>query len=151
MRGCAWPMVPVDLGKLRHHIDYVRRTVRRLREISRKNRAEFLEDDVLQAASIRYLQTAIEAVLDIANHIVAREGLGVPKSYQEAVDLLIANGVLSSADESTYRGMVRFRNRAVHLYDEIDAGEIHEILTSHLDDFERFLGAVTSRYFSEGS
>jgi uncharacterized protein YutE (UPF0331/DUF86 family) len=144
-------MVPVDLGKLRNHIDYIRRTVRCLREISRNDRADFLEDDVRQAASIRYLQTAIEAVLDIANHIVAREGFGIPKSYQEAVDLLVTNGILPSADEDTYRTMVRFRNRAVHLYDEIDAGEIHDILTSHLDDFERFLGAVTARYFRNDS
>jgi len=99
MRACAWLMVPVDLGKLRSNIDYVRRTVLRLREISRTDRADFLHDDVLQAASIRYLQTAW----------------------------------------------------AVHLYDEIDPGEIHEILTSHLDDFERFLSAVTDRYFHGGS
>ena len=43
--------------------------------------------------------------------------------------------------------MVRFRNCAVYLYDEIDPAEVHRIVTSHLDDFEIFLAAIVQRYF----
>lgn len=45
--------------------------------------------------------------------------------------------------------MVRFRNRAVHLYDEIDAQEIYQIPESDLPDFETFIAAVVKRYFQE--
>lgn len=142
-------MAPVDRKKLRNQIDFVRQTVRRLRQISEMDRVSFLGDDIVQAASVRYLQTAIEALLDIANHIVAREGLGTPKSYQESIDLLVQNKILSGDDQEAYRRMVRFRNRAVHLYDRIDADDIHKILTSHLDDFDRFLAAVVAKYFRD--
>jgi uncharacterized protein YutE (UPF0331/DUF86 family) len=44
--------------------------------------------------------------------------------------------------------MVSFRNRIVHMYDEIDPGEIFTILEEHLGDFETFIRAITQRYFS---
>lgn len=43
--------------------------------------------------------------------------------------------------------MVRFRNRAVHLYDEIDSAEVFQILDRHLGDFDLVIAAMTTRYF----
>lgn len=85
----------------------------------------------------------------MANHIVAREGLGTPTTYQEAVDLLVEHGVLPGQKSDAFRAMVRFRNRAVHLYDEVDAEEVHAILDADLDDFEVFIRAIVARYFEE--
>ncbi|HET9481869.1 MAG TPA: DUF86 domain-containing protein [Candidatus Polarisedimenticolia bacterium] len=130
-------------------IDYARDAVRRLREIGKTEHDQFLDDDILQAAAVRYLQTGIEALLDMANHIVAREGLGTPRSYQEAIDLLVDHAILKLEDQPTYREMVRFRNRAVHLYDDIDAAEIYDILQKNLEDFETFVSAIVDRYFEE--
>ncbi|MGH9324683.1 MAG: type VII toxin-antitoxin system HepT family RNase toxin [Vicinamibacteria bacterium] len=143
-------MVPADKDRLRSRIDHVRSRVRRLKEIAETDRERFLGNDLLQAASVRYLQTGIEALLDIGNHLVAREGLGTPRSYQEVIDLLIEHGILRTEDRTTYREMVRFRNRAVHLYEEIDAAEIYQILQENLGDFETFVSAIVDRYFSEG-
>jgi len=44
--------------------------------------------------------------------------------------------------------MVRFRNRAVHLYDEIDPSEVFAIMEQNLGDFEAFIQAIIQRYFS---
>jgi uncharacterized protein YutE (UPF0331/DUF86 family) len=38
--------------------------------------------------------------------------------------------------------MARFRNRLVHLYWNVDAETIYEILQTRLDDFDRFKGYV---------
>jgi len=65
-------MAPVDRDKLRSHLDHVRGNLRRLSEIHATGRDEFLTDDVVQAAATRWLQTAIEAMIDIANHVIAR-------------------------------------------------------------------------------
>lgn len=37
---------------------------------------------------------------------------------------------------------MRFRNRLVHLYWEVDDGEVYRILTTRLDDLERFLKEI---------
>lgn len=144
-------MAPVDLNKLRHHIDHVRGNLRRLRDIADQGREAFLSDDITSTASVRYLQTSIEAVIDIGNHIISREGLGIPRTYAETIELLVDNGILPREHRESYLQMVRFRNRAVHLYDEIDTAEVFEILDHHLGDFDLVIAAMTTHYFDPDS
>jgi len=137
-----------DLRKLRQKIHYVRDSVRRLEELRSRGRVAFLEEPLAEPAAIRLLQVAIEAVLDAANHIVAREGWGLPKSYREAIDLLIGNGVLPAEARQRFHEMVAFRNRAVHLYQENDADRVFDTIESDLGDFDLFVDALTERYFT---
>lgn len=140
-------MAPVDPDRLRPRIQLVRERLRRLRKIADAGREGFADDVTLQDAAVRNLQTSVEALLHMANHVVAREGLGAPTSYQEAIDLLVEHDVLPEEKSDAYRQMVRFRNRAVHLYDEIDADEVYAILEEDLRDFESFIAAIVERYF----
>jgi len=141
-------MAPVDRDKLRSHVDFIRRRVRTMEEIASHGRGSFLDDDIVQTAAVRYLHTAIEAMIDIANHVVARRGLGVPTTYRDAMDLLSNEGIVPEEMRETLRRMVAFRNRAVHLYDEIDADEVYEILTERLGDFDDFVSAIAARFFA---
>lgn len=38
--------------------------------------------------------------------------------------------------------MAKFRNKIVHLYQDIDDEEIYKILQNNLDDFKRFLTEI---------
>lgn len=144
-------MAPVDRTKLRSHMDFLRGNVRRLEQLHAGGRSAFLDSDVSQAAATRWLQTAVEAMIDIANHVIAREGLGVPRAYSETMEILTREKVLPSDRREAFLAMVRFRNRVVHLYDEVHPDEIWSILDSDLGDFEAFIGAVVARYFTEWS
>lgn len=62
--------------------------------------------------------------------------------------LLVEAGILAKEDRDTCVSMVRFRNRAVHLYDEIATDEVWKIVEGHLDDFERFIAAIAGRYLA---
>jgi uncharacterized protein YutE (UPF0331/DUF86 family) len=141
-------VAPVDLAKLRSHLDFIRSNLRKLEKIRSKGRSAFIEDEVSQAAVARWLQTAIEAAIDIANHVIAREGLGVPKAYSETMEILVREGVLPSDRREAFLAMVRFRNRVVHLYDEVDTNEIWNIIDSELSDFEDFIAPIVARYFA---
>lgn len=142
-------MAPVDLDKIRSHIAFIRGRVKALEGIAAGGHARFAEDEILQAAAVRYLHTAIEAMIDIANHIVARQGLGLPSTYREALDLLVDEGILPGGQREAFGRMVGFRNRAVHLYDTIEEEEVFSILSGHLEDFGIFVTAVASRFFEE--
>ena len=107
-----------------------------------------LADPILQAAAVRNLQIAIEAILDAANHIVAREGLGLPETYWQSIELLIRAGILPADRTGDLARMVRFRNRAVHLYDDIVPVEVRAILEHHLGDFDVVVRALVHRYLS---
>ncbi len=141
----------VDKEKLRQKIQFIRDSVRHLEELRARGREAFLADHVLQAAAIRLLQVAIEAVVDAANHIIAREGLGLPKTYRESLEILVREKILPAEREEAFVNMVRFRNRAVHLYDEIDPAEVFSIMERRLGDFDSFISALTVRYFTEGT
>lgn len=140
----------LDLDKVRTKLQYVRDTVRRLEDIRSRGREAFLADSIVQSAAERYLQIGIEAILDLAGHIIAREGLAVSTTYRGAMETLLREGILPASHKEIFLRMVSFRNRIVHLYDEIDPGEVFTILESHLGDFETFIRAITQRYFSPG-
>lgn len=142
-------MAEVDTNKLRDKVHFICERVEQLRVYAATPRNVFLADETLQYASVRALQVAIEAMIDIANHVVARLRLGIPKTYAEAFDLLVRAGILPAEGRDTFRAMVRFRNRAVHLYDEVQADEVFSILQEHVGDFELFTAAIVRRFLTE--
>lgn len=140
-----------DRKVLRQKIDFVQESLRRLRSIREAGKDDFLSDWVSQAAATRQLQVGIEAILDASNHVIARESLGLPKTYRDAIEILTREGFLPRDKASDLVNMVRFRNRAVHLYDDIDPAEIWTILDTRLGDFETFIEAMVRRYFDPPS
>ncbi len=99
--------------------------------------------DFKEYDSAKYnLQTTIEAMLDICNHIIARNAYEVPKSNADAFRLLCRKKILSADMEDTYMAMARFRNRVVHLYDQVDSREIYRMINESLGDFKRFIDDV---------
>jgi len=79
-------------------------------------------------------------VVDAANHVIAREGLGLPRTYRESVEILVREKILPADREEAFVKMVRFRNRAVYLCDGNDPAEVFAVT-------ERCL---TARSFAEG-
>ena len=85
----------------------------------------------------------MECCLDIGYHIISSEGLGAPRTYAEAFEVLAENGVVPSDFLPTLLKMVRFRNRLVHLYWELDEQSLYEILQHNLGDFDAYARYVT--------
>lgn len=138
----------VDRDKIRSKLQFISEARRQLEQIHARGEKAFLSDPILQAAAVRNLQVGIEAMLDTANHILAREGIAVPGTYRQAVEALLREGILPASHGQAFLRMVSFRNRAVHLYDSVDPQEIAHILDGHLGDFDAFINAINRRYFS---
>jgi len=68
-------------------------------------------------------------------------------TYVEALELLLQHGILPSEKKTDLVDMIRFRNRAVHLYDEILPADIWTILETRLGDFDVVVEALAARYF----
>ena len=43
--------------------------------------------------------------------------------------------------------MAKFRNRVVHMYDEVNKEEVYDILLNHVEDFGLFIQSVVNYYF----
>lgn len=92
----------------------IERCVRRAREEYEHDPASFAEDFTRQDAAILNIQRACEAALDMGQHLIRRERLGVPQSARDVFALLADGHWIESALADALKRMVGYRNIAVH-------------------------------------
>ena len=104
----------------------------------------FVSDPLIYGNAERYLQLAIQAVLDVSNHIVSDRNLNLPADNKELFDLLAKHKIVSVGLARKLTLMAGFRNLLVHEYLEIDRHRVYASLENDLADFERFIRAVST-------
>lgn len=105
-----------------------------------------IEDDVKEERFVTHtLQLAIQAALDVANHVVADDRLGEATSYGELFSLMANGGWIERDLAEKLRRMAGFRNLLVHGYGEIDLAKVRGIVEGDLGDLESFVRQVRLR------
>lgn len=115
-----------------------------LNELQKLTVKEYLSDKRNIYSGRYLLQILIETCINIANHIVSRMKLGVPKEYADSFRLLNKNEVISSVLLDKLVLMTRFRNRIVHLYWQIDDSFVFELINNNLNDLLEFKSSINS-------
>lgn len=95
---------------------------------------EFNVNPEIYGSCERFLQLAIEATLDIGNHLIADLNLGEVNWYRDIPILMEQNGYISDQLREQWIRMIGFRNTLVHDYVEIDRKIVYEILQNNIDD-----------------
>lgn len=116
----------------------IERSVRRVREEHAGDDANLTSNQTRQDAIILNLLRACEATIDAAMHLVRVRRLGIPQETREAFDLLERADVLDAELSQRLKGMVGFRNVAVHDYQKLNMDIVRRIVAEHLDDFLEF-------------
>jgi len=130
-------VVTARITKIREYVALLRR----IRGLADERR--FVNDPLIYGNAERYLQLAIQAVLDISHHIVADRNLPLPADSKSLFDLLARQKVVSKGLSVKLAAMAGLRNILVHDYLEIDRRRVYRALTTELRDFETFVRAVT--------
>lgn len=130
-------VVTARITKIREYVALLRK----IRGLADERR--FVSDPLIYGNAERYLQLAIQAVLDISHHIVADRNLPLPADSKSLFDLLARQKVVSKKLAVKLTAMAGFRNILVHEYLEIDRRRVYRALTTELRDFESFIRAVT--------
>jgi uncharacterized protein YutE (UPF0331/DUF86 family) len=104
--------------------------------------AEFSADPRMVAAGESFLRRALEGLLDLGRHVLAKGFGRVVPEYAAIADELAVQGILTADDARKLRVMARYRNRMVHFYEEFSPSELYEILTKERGDVESVLGAI---------
>jgi uncharacterized protein YutE (UPF0331/DUF86 family) len=132
-----------DVELVQKKLAFIETCVRELRQLSQPER---IEQDIREERFVAHtLQIAIQAVLDIASHIVSDERLGEPRTNGEMFDLLQQHGWLLPTLAETMRQMVGFRNIVVHGYANVDSRIMRDIVENRLDDLLAFTAAISTR------
>ena len=121
----------------------VQRMLDGIRTLPLDNLAAFTADGRMVAAGDSYLRRALEALLDLARHVLAKGFGRAPAEYGEVARQLGEVGVVNPELAARLTLMARYRNRMVRFYDEITDRELFAILTGELGDIEAVIGGVT--------
>ena len=88
------------------------------------------------AAAESYLRRSLEAIFDAGRHVVAKTGpLSMAAEYKAIARALSDRGFVDRPLGDTLIKMAGYRNRLVHLYAEVSAEELYEIISAHLKTF----------------
>ncbi len=117
--------------------------LRQLRRLATIEKEAFLADDMMRASAERWLQLAAECSLDLAHHLIADRGWKTPATYREAFAILHEEAVLDSECARQMQLWAGLRNVLVHLYLEVEAERLYQILKEDLDQLECFAAAVS--------
>lgn len=133
----------VDIEKIRQKVNFIESNLVKLETLQAVNLEDF-KNNFLYAEAAKYLlQVSIEAMIDIAHHIIARERYAAPTNSADAFQILCKQKIISEVNCKQYCLMARFRNRIVHVYTEIAPEEVYKIIQNNLVDFKSFLVEVT--------
>ena len=113
----------------------IERCVARARGEYAANPAGFATNFTRQDAAIPNIQRACGAALDMGQHLVRRERLGVPQSARDVFTLLVRGGRIDDTLANQLKRMVGFRDIAVHDYQTRQLPITVRIITDHLHTF----------------
>lgn len=88
------------------------------------------------------LFVSIQAAIDIANHLIAEQGLRRPSTYRESFEILSEEGIIPSELGDDLSDLAGFRNVLVHIYGRLNLEEVHGVLKNDLGSVRDFRDIV---------
>lgn len=134
-------------GRLREKVvaersEWVREMLVRIRALPLEPLETFVADPRNVDAAESCLRRALEALLDLGRHILAKGFGDAPAEDRAVARGLGERGVLEGDEVRLFERMAGYRNRMVHFYDRVSEAELHALCTSHLADLETVLAGL---------
>jgi uncharacterized protein YutE (UPF0331/DUF86 family) len=130
-------IIKAKLAKMRQYLRY-------LEELRKASLEEFKRDFRLSGSAERYLQVAIESVIDIGNEIISSLQLRRPERYRDIPYILSEAEIIPRGFADSVASMIGFRKLLVHDYASIDLELVYSFLQTRLTDFESFMKHIAS-------
>lgn len=129
----------MKLEDIQAKMDMITDSLEKLNILKRKTYDDFISDFRNIDSALHRLQISIQALLDISSYIIASMGLRTPNTNAEIIEILTEAGYIPKNKRESYIKMSQFRNRIVHLYNQIDLEVLYEILAEELGEIKDFL------------
>ncbi|MGQ9623565.1 MAG: type VII toxin-antitoxin system HepT family RNase toxin [Candidatus Caldatribacteriaceae bacterium] len=116
-----------------------------LQRYKKYSRQEIENDVDIRGALERYLYLAVQAMIDLAEALVAYEGLRKPTTMSEAFYILGEKGTITMELARKLAKMAGFRNVIAHDYQNLDYDVVLDVLHNRCKDIEVFLEEVSQK------
>jgi uncharacterized protein YutE (UPF0331/DUF86 family) len=135
-----------NLDVLANKAQIIERCVARAREEYAADTENFATNHTRQDAAVLNIQRACEAALDLAQHVIATQNLGIVQSARDSFALLQRAGTISAELSLSMQAMVGFRNIAVHDYQTLDPAIIASVIAVKLDDLLLYSATLLKKF-----
>ena len=123
----------------------IQKCLRRIKNVTGLD-SDRLDEIDAQEIFVLNLQRAIQSAIDLATHIVASEGLGIPDTIRGNFVLLERAKIITKTLSKKMQSMVGFRNIAIHDYQALDVNVLKAILSKNLKDIEQCYTAILTHF-----
>lgn len=127
-------------GVIENKLRLIEQKLQEIRSWKIESYDQLSKSSLLQNASERALQVAIELMIDVSERILALEKVSPQNTAAENIRQLQDLKIIQSLPE--YLDMVKFRNFIVHRYEKIDLEIVYAILKNKLFLFESFVNDI---------
>ena len=132
--------MPVDKEKILLQASRLEESIAQIEVVEKK-----IDDPLYHAALERFLQIAIEEVINIGNEIIVAEKIGTPLTYKDVFKILEQHKVITASLSKELQYFCSFRNRLVHLYWDISKEEFQVQIKKRTKLLE-FVAIILKKY-----
>ncbi|MFT9818714.1 DUF86 domain-containing protein [Lysinibacillus sp. NPDC056185] len=109
----------------------------------------WLENDIKKLAIERIGHNVMESMMDVGNLMIDGFIMRDPGSYEDIIDILIDEKVVSTEMEAPLKAVVGLRKMLVREFIDVDVQEVVNVLTTTLPALKQFSPAVNSYVTNE--
>ena len=129
----------VDKDVVLNRIKHLEDNINYLKKIENFDQKTFSSDPDIYYRFERALHLAVEAVLDLGNHLIADQNLETPDSNRDIFRILFENKIISERLKKSLIKMAGFRNILVHDYLDLNRELEYEIIKNSIKDIKEFM------------
>ncbi|MCY9546945.1 DUF86 domain-containing protein [Lysinibacillus xylanilyticus] len=134
----------VDRNKITKNLQYLDGLLEIL-----ESEDSWLENDIKKLAIERIGHNVMESMMDVGNLMIDGFIMRDPGSYEDIIDILIDEKVVSTEMEAPLKAIVGLRKMLVREFTEVDVQEVVNVLTTTLPALKQFSPAVNSYLTNE--
>ncbi len=128
-----------DRERIAKTIERVREYLTLIRSIEKDCLERFESDPLYRGAFLHYLYLIADSCVALAQMMIRFKDLGIPQSYQEAVEMLGDRGLLPSNFAYEFSRIAGLRNLLAHGYEKVKKDLVCEEILPRLVEVEIFL------------
>lgn len=120
-------------------ISQIQKYLNILRAYQGRGKSDIQQDVTLRGAVERYLYLLTQAVIDLAEMLIAYKKLRKPATMSECFEILGEAKLIEPDLQETMIKLTGFRNVLAHDYTDIDYDIVHDVLNNKIADVEKFV------------
>ncbi|MBI5701639.1 DUF86 domain-containing protein [Candidatus Saganbacteria bacterium] len=133
-----------NLNTFAKHLDELGKYLKYLKILQKHNKESAVNNWQVYGLIERYLHLSIECCFSLGEQVISNYGLRLPSDYNDIINILCENKVISKKLAKDLEGIAGFRNILVHGYAKIDRELVYKHLKNDLSKLNSFAKSLAA-------